>query len=123
MRPLRAALTGSALVAILLPWPGSPWLLAVLVVAGGFAFGSFWTPAMSMVTDAAEARGLDYGYAFALVNLAWAPGQAGGSAIGGAVASITSDAVPYLGLAAICVLTLTALSRYRETAAPLAVER
>jgi predicted MFS family arabinose efflux permease len=123
VRPLRAALTASALVAILLPWPESPWLLALLVIAGGFAFGSFWTPAMSMVTDAAEVRGLDYGYAFALVNIAWAPGQAGGSAIGGAVASLTTDAVTYIGLAAVCLLSLKALSGYRETAAPLAAER
>ena len=121
--PLRAALAASALVAILLPWPESPWLLALLVIAGGFAFGSFWTPAMSMVTDAAEVRGLDYGYAFALVNIAWAPGQAGGSAIGGAVASLTTDAVTYIGLAAVCLLSLKALSGYRETAAPLAAER
>jgi predicted MFS family arabinose efflux permease len=78
---------------------------------------------MSMVTDEAEARGLDYGYAFALVNVAWAPGQAGGAAIGGALASLTSDAVPYLGLAALCFLTLFALARYRETAEPLAAER
>jgi MFS family permease len=113
LAPLRAALAGSAVVAILLPWPRNAWLLAVLVVFAGFAFGSFWTPAMSMVTDAAEERGLEYGYAFALVNIAWAPGQAGGSAIGGAVASATTDAVSYLGLAGLCLATLTVLRRYR----------
>jgi MFS family permease len=121
--PLRAALLASGIVAVLLPWPGNPWFLALFVVCGGFAFGSFWTPAMSMVTDEAEAFGLDYGYAFALVNIAWAPGQAGGSAIGGALASATGDAVPYLGLAGLCLVTLLALARYRETAAPLAAER
>jgi MFS family permease len=121
--PLRAALLASAIVTVLLPWPGSAWLLAAVIVPAGFAFGSFWTPAMSMVTDEAEAFGLDYGYAFALVNIAWAPGQAGGSAIGGALASATSDAVPYLCLSALCLATLAALVRYRETAAPLAAER
>jgi hypothetical protein len=50
----------------------------------------------------AEVVGLDYGYAFALVNIAWAPGQARGAAIGGAVASVTGDAVAYLGLSALC---------------------
>ena len=60
----------------------APGVLAAVIVLAGFAFGSFWTPAMSLVTDAAETRGLDYGYAFALVNLAWAPGQAGGAALG-----------------------------------------
>jgi MFS family permease len=121
--PLRAALVASAIVSVLLPWPGNPWLLAFLVVCAGIAFVSFWTPAMSMITDAADEQGLNYGYAFALVNVAWAPGQAGGSAIGGAVASATSDAVSYLGLAVLCLATLVAIVRYRETAAPLPAER
>jgi MFS family permease len=121
--PLRAALLASAVVTIILPWPGRAWLLAAIVVGAGFAFGSFWTPAMSMVTDEAEVIGLDYGYAFALVNIAWAPGQAGGSAIGGALASATSDAVPYLCLSVLCVATYAMLARYRETAVPLAAER
>ena len=121
--PLRAALLASAIVTFVLPWPHSPWVLAVVIVAAGFAFGSFWTPAMSMITDESEAVGLDYGYAFALVNIAWAPGQAGGAAIGGAVASVTGDAVAYLGLSALCLLTLLAVTRYSETAAPVAAER
>jgi MFS family permease len=108
--PLRAALIASAIATLLLPWPGNPWLLAAVVVCSGFAFGSFWTPAMSMVTDEAEEFGLDYGYAFALVNVAWAPGQAGGSAIGGALAAATTDAVPYLALTAICLLTFVAVT-------------
>jgi MFS family permease len=121
--PLRAALIASAVVSVLLPWPRSPWLLALLVMCAGVAFVSFWTPAMSMITDAADEVGLDYGYAFALVNVAWAPGQAGGSAIGGAVASATSDAVSYLSLAVLCLATLAAIVRYREMAAPLPAER
>jgi MFS family permease len=121
--PLRAALASSALVALLLPWPANAWLLAGVVVCAGFAFGSFWTPAMSMVTDAAEESGLEYGYAFALINIAWAPGQAGGAAIGGAVASATTDAVPYLSLTVLCLVTLAALMRYKETTVPLAAER
>ena len=68
----------------------------MLVVAGGLAFGTFWTPAMTLLSDKAEARGLGYGYAFALISLAWAPGQALGSSGGGALAEATSDAIPYL---------------------------
>jgi hypothetical protein len=52
------------------------------------------------------------------VNIAWAPGQAGGAAIGGALAAATSDAVPYLALTAICLATLFALARYREAPVP-----
>lgn len=121
--PLRGALVSSALVCVLLPWPSRAWVLALFVVCAGFAFGTFWTPAMSMVTDEAEAFGLEYGYAFALVNIAWAPGQAGGAAIGGALASATSDAVSYLALAGICIATLVVVARYRETRAPVAAER
>ena len=62
-----------------------------------------------MLTHAAEDRGLDYGYAFALINLAWAPGQSGGAAVGGLVAEATSDAVPYLTLSALALLTLAGL--------------
>jgi MFS family permease len=121
--PLRAALLASAIVSLLLPWPGSPWVFAGVIVCAGFAYGSFWTPAMSWVTDEAETFGLAYGYAFALVNIAWAPGQAGGAALGGAVASVTSDAAVYLLLSGLCVLTLLAIATYSETAAPLAAER
>src|SRR5204862_6546453 len=122
-RRLRAALLASAVVATILPWRDRPWPCAFVVVCAGFAFGSFWTPAMSMVTDEAESFGLEYGYAFALVNVAWAPGQAGGAALGGALAALTSDAVSYLTLAAICVVTLVALAGYRETSVPVAAER
>jgi MFS family permease len=121
--PLRAALVAAAIVSFVLPWPATAWILALVIVCAGVAYGSFWTPAMSMVTDEAELVGLEYGYAFALINIAWAPGQAGGAAIGGALASATSDAVAYLALSALCVATYAAIARYRETAAPVAAER
>ena len=121
--PLRAALLASAIVTCLLPWPDRAWLLAICIVCAGLAFGTFWAPAMSMVTDEAESLGLDYGYAFALVNLAWAPGQAGGAALGARVASLTSDKVAYFGLAVACAVTLGWLARSRAAAAPVAAER
>ncbi|HZO97664.1 MAG TPA: MFS transporter [Gaiellaceae bacterium] len=112
---VRAALLGTVLVAALLPWPRERFLLAFLVLAAGLAFGTFYTPGMTLLTHAAEERGLEYGYAFALVNLAWAPGQSAGSAAGGAVAEATSDAVPYLVLAALALLTLAGLWRSRRS--------
>jgi MFS family permease len=108
-------LVASVPVALLLPWPDHAWLLAVLVVCGGLAFGTFFTPGMTLLTNLAESRGLEYGYASALVNLAWAPGQTLGAAGGGALAHATSDAVPYLTLAAICALTLAVVWRSRAS--------
>src|SRR5262249_26814490 len=52
--PLRSALLASAIVTAILPWPERAWLLASIVICAGFAFGSYWTPAMSMLTDEAE---------------------------------------------------------------------
>jgi MFS family permease len=112
--PIRAGLAGSALMSALLPWPDSRWVLAIFVVLAGMSYGAFWTPAMSHLTDLAEHRGLDYAYGFALVNIAWAPGQAFGAAFGGALAKATSDAVPYLLLSAVCLLSLAALSPWRS---------
>jgi MFS family permease len=112
--PIRAGLAASAVATALLPWPDSRWVLAAVVVLAGMAFGVFWTPAMSHLADLAERRGLDYAYGFALVNMAWAPGQVVGAALGGGLARATSDAVPYLLLTGACVLSLAALSPWRS---------
>ncbi|HET9324516.1 MAG TPA: MFS transporter [Gaiellaceae bacterium] len=113
--PMRRAVLAGGVVAALLPWPGVAWALAALVVAGGVSFGSFWTPAMALLSDEAEHRGLEYAYVFALINVAWAPGQLIGSAGGGALAHVTSDAVPYLLLAGTCLLTFALLWRSRSS--------
>jgi predicted MFS family arabinose efflux permease len=119
--PLRGGLIASAVVATALPWVGSRWILTGVVVAAGLAFGAFWSPALSFLADTSEALGLDHAYAFALVNLAWAPGAAVGAAAGGAVAHATVDAFPYLTLAGACLATLAALARLRvgESGPPL----
>jgi MFS family permease len=109
-RALLYGLAGSALVAALLPWPGDAFVLAVLVVCGGLAFGTFFTPGMTLLSHLSEERGVDQGYTFALVSLVWAPGQTLGAAGGGALAHATADAVAYLLLAVICVVTLIRLA-------------
>jgi len=118
LAPLRVGLVGSAAMTAVLPWIDHGWLLAAAIVLAACAFGSFWTPSMSMLADRAEAIGLDYAYGFALINLAWAPGAAAGSALGGAAARATSDAAVYLTLSALCVFTLVTLTpRLRATPA------
>ncbi len=109
--PIRIGLAASIAVAAVYPWPDNAYVLAVVVVAGGLAFGTFFTPAMTLLTNLSEARGLDHGYTFALVNLAWAPGQALGAAGGGALAHAAGDAVPYLALSGVCAVTFAALRR------------
>ncbi len=111
--PVLAGLAASTLVAACLPWPRNPYLLAVLLVSTGVTFGAFFTPGMTMLTHVSEDLGLDYGYTFALVNLAWAPGDTLGAAGGAALSHASSDAVPYLVLSGICALTLAVLWRAR----------
>jgi predicted MFS family arabinose efflux permease len=105
----------SAVATAGLPWPGRAAVLAALVVVASMTFGSFWTPAMALLSDEAEARGLEYAYAFALINIAWAPGQAIGAVGGGALAQLTSDTVPYLTLALASLITFAVLWRSRSS--------
>ncbi|HEV2713510.1 MAG TPA: MFS transporter [Gaiellaceae bacterium] len=113
--PMRVSGLAGAAIALLLPWPGSAYLLAALVVLASISFGSLWTPAMALLSDEAEREGLGYAYAFALINLAWAPGQAVGASGGGALAHLTSDTVPYLLVSAVCLLTFALLWRSRSS--------
>ncbi len=113
--PIRIGLVGAAVSAALLPLPDVVGLLALLVVLAVAAMGTFWAPAMALLSDAAEGASVDQGFAFALTNLAWAGGQVAGGAAGGALAEATSDAVPYAILTLLCALTLGAVavrSRY-----------
>jgi MFS family permease len=109
VRPILLGLVASIAVAVLLPWPRERFLLAALVIGGGLAFGTFFTPGMSLLAELSERRGIHVGYTAALVNLAWAPGQTIGAAGSGALAHATRDAVPYLTLAVLCTLTLVAV--------------
>ena len=113
--PMTVLALASSIATAGLPWPGRAAVLAVLVVAASMSFGSFWTPAMALLSDEAEARGLEYAYAFALINIAWAPGQAIGAVGGGGLAEVTSDAVPYLLLSGASLITFAVLWRFRSS--------
>jgi predicted MFS family arabinose efflux permease len=114
LAPIRIALLATVVTAAVLPWPHDRLLLAAAIVVASVAFGSFYTPAMALLTHAAEDRGLEYGYAFALINLAWAPGQSLGALAGGGIAEASSDVVPYLTLGFLALVTLAWLSRSRR---------
>jgi predicted MFS family arabinose efflux permease len=111
IRPMMVLALCSAIAAAALPWPDRAAVLAAVVVVASIVFGTFWTPAMALLSDEAEARGLQYAYAFALINIAWAPGQALGAAGGGGLAELTSDAVPYLLLSGAALITFAVLWR------------
>jgi len=83
------------------------------------AMSLLWAPAMALLSDAGEAIGLDQGFAFALVNLAWAGGQVLGGSAGAGLAEAHSDALPYVLIATLFALTWAALAvRLRLRPAP-----
>jgi len=111
LHALSISLLASAAGAALLPWPDKASLLGVVAVLASAAFGLTWAPAMALLADSAQRIELDLAWAFALMNLAWAPGQALGSVAGATLARATSDAVPYLLLSGTCAATLVVLRR------------
>jgi MFS family permease len=109
--PLRLALVASAVVCAILPWPDSRWLLVALVGVAAVVFPIFFVPGTALLSDGAEAAGIDQAFGFALLNIGWAPGHLIGSAFAGALADALGDAGPYLILSAVCLLTLIATER------------
>ena len=116
--PALAGLAGGAIAMALLPWPTTAWQLGALVVLAAPAIGVLWAPAIAMLSDGAEAHGIEQAIAFALVNLAWAVGQTAGAAGSARLAEAAgSDRGPYLVLTVVCALSFAVLWRARPAVA------
>jgi MFS family permease len=109
--PVRGALAGAICVTTGLAVASHAAAIAVLLVAAAIAFGAFWAPAMALLSDGAERIGLAQGLAFGLMNAAWGAGNSVGPSLGGALAEVAGDALPYAFMAAICALTFAVLTR------------
>jgi MFS family permease len=117
--PVRLGLCGSAVVAALLALGLRPAVYAPLVVLAGAAFGSLFTPAFVLISDGADRARLAQGMAFGFMNAGWALGAVVGPAAAGAIASATSDWLPYALTAAACVAALAAARSQHERPAVL----
>jgi MFS family permease len=109
MLPLRIGLTGATVSLLLFTLPRTAVVLALVIVLTTVALGTFWAPAMAMLSDLAESHGMSQGYVFALINLAWAAGQVTGAGGGGTLAKATGDGVPFAISSGLCALTLVLL--------------
>ncbi|HEY7003049.1 MAG TPA: MFS transporter [Gaiellaceae bacterium] len=107
--PLRVSLMGAIAVLVGFAFADRPAVVVPILIVSGITFGGFWAPAMALLTDAADRIGLAQGLAFGLMNVAWGAGNALGPAIGGALADAAGDALPFLILAAFCLMTLASL--------------
>ncbi len=80
-------------------------VLAALIVTS-LGAGLCFAPALTLISDAAEASDLHQGFAAGLSNMAWASGQVVGGIGGGGVASLTGDVVPSIAIALALALTV-----------------
>ena len=114
----RVGLAIGAVALVVLQVPGSAWSLAIVVVFGAGLLGVLWVPAGLLLTAGAELIDLDHAYAYAFFNLAWAGGFTVGAAGGGALAQVSTDAVPYLLLAAAYAVSLALATVARDRRRP-----
>jgi MFS family permease len=93
--------------------------LLLSALGAGFCFA----PAMTALSEAAEASRLHQGFAAGLANVAWALGQVTGAVVGGSLASVAGFAVPNLAVAVLLVLTAIYANRVLSGgyAAPMTV--
>ncbi len=113
LEPVRAGLIASIAVSLTIPLADSRATLIALVLAASVVYNSFWVPGGALLTEAAEAHGLEHGFSFALFNFAWAPAGAIGAVAGGSLADLLGNASSYLVLALICGVTLLAITPRR----------
>jgi MFS family permease len=105
LTPIRIGLVCATAGALVAPLPDTAVLVAVVVLFVYVALAGLWTPAMALISDAAERSRVEQGYAFAIINMAWALGQLVGSGAGGALADAAGDDLPYAAMAALCGAT------------------
>jgi MFS family permease len=109
--PALAGLLASVGILLALPWVGSPWVLGLLVLLAGGAFNATLVPGTALFSRGTEKAGMEGAVAFGATNFAWASGYAVGAPLGGALADLRGDALSYLFLTAVCLLTLLLLRK------------
>ncbi len=109
--PILTALLVSFVILVALPWITNPYALMLMVVLAAVFFNFPLAPGTALLTDRTEKLGIDSVVAFAATNFVWASGYAIGAPLGGFLADLGGDAVAYLSLAPVCLLTLLLVRR------------
>jgi len=109
--PVIAGLLTSIGILLLLTWAGDPWVIGFLVVLAAGAFNATLVPGTALFSRGTEKAGMERTVAFAITNFAWASGYAIGAPVGGFLADLRGDALSYLSLTVVCLLTIVLLRR------------
>ena len=105
----RRLLVAGVAVSLAFPLLGDAGWVVALLALGMPAYGSLCVPASALLSAGAERLRLHQGVAFGLENCAWSGGEFAAAAASGAVAQATSDVVPGLLFAGLCLVTVTVL--------------
>jgi MFS family permease len=116
--PIRVGLALAAPLLLAIPHPEASWAVAVLIVLVAPAIGASWAPAMALLTDGIEARGVSVALGFSLMNAAWGVGHVLGGAGGGSLGDALGDIPAFAILAALCVGVAAVLMRARDVRLP-----
>jgi MFS family permease len=79
--------------------------------------GLCFAPALTLISDIAEASSLHQGFAAGLSNMAWALGQVIGGIGGGVVAEVTGNVAPSLAIALLLAVTVVYAYRVMQSIA------
>lgn len=109
--PVVTGLVGSIAILLALPGLGSVWLLALFVAFAAVFFNISLTPGTALFTSGADKSGMGQAVAFGVTNFAWAAGYAVGAPLGGVLADFGGNALSYLSLAPVCLVTLLLMRR------------
>jgi len=109
--PVYIGLLTSIGILLLLTWVGNPWVIGLLVVLAAGAFNATLVPGTALFSRGTEKAGMNGAVAFAITNFAWAAGYAVGAPVGGFLADLSGDALSYVALTVVCLLTIVFLRR------------
>lgn len=98
------SICAAAMVAIALAHALGAVLAALIITSLGA--GLCFAPALTLISDIAEASSLHQGFAAGLSNMAWASGQVVGGIGGGVVATLTGNAIPSIAIAVLLLFTV-----------------
>ena len=108
--PVRAGLLVAIPTLLVLTWADGPWLLVPLVMVAAISFNTSVTPGTALFSRGAQEADVDQAVVFGASNLTWASGSALGPPLAGLLADLGGDALSYLALAIVCLVTLAAVA-------------
>jgi MFS family permease len=117
-QPYVVGLTICALAMVIVAVAGAVGMLLLAVIVSSLGAGICFAPAMTLISDVAEASSLHQAFAAGLSNLAWATGQVIGGIGGGVVANITGYAATSIAVAVLLMATVAYALRALEPGEP-----